>query len=549
MCEYKYANIQTGEALDTERVLMLKDNAMLKHSPHLFKEWNFEKNEKLLLDVYEVNKNRCIKAWWICSKCNSNFDMLIRERAVRHSNCPYCSGKRINHTNSLGSLRPDLASQWHPTKNGDISPNEVSCSNRKSIWWYCENCKGVYPQRIDVKYNGAGCSICTGKYVTDVNCLSTTNPKLAALLANPTDGYKYTQSSDQRVDWKCSDCDNILKNKRISVINKQGLKCPKCSDGFSYPEKIVYNVLKKLNLEFSHDITLKFSKNRRYDFYFEFNHEKFIIEVHGKQHYDGSFENIGGKSLDFTIKNDILKERMAKDNGIDHYVIIDARESNIEWIKNSINNSSLMEIFPDLNYLNWEKININSCKSIKVKCLEIYLKGCRDYKLIADELKVDYATVISWLNFWSSAGKCDYKPLDVRKEVVQLTMDYEFVKKWGSVSEARKIYKNVSKVLKNERSNDKKFRFMYIEDYELFLKDKNSYPFYENKIITKEVVQLSLENLFICKWNSLTEASKAVGLKNQSSIGLVCRGLKKTAKRFKWMYLSDYEKLYGEIDK
>lgn len=28
----------------------------------------------------------------------------------------YCAGKRVNNTNSLALIKPNLAKQWHPTK-------------------------------------------------------------------------------------------------------------------------------------------------------------------------------------------------------------------------------------------------------------------------------------------------------------------------------------------------------------------------------------------------------------------------------------------------
>lgn len=35
--------------------------------------------------------------------------------------------------------RPDLAKQWHPTKNGTLSPKDVSPASSRKVWWLCEN--------------------------------------------------------------------------------------------------------------------------------------------------------------------------------------------------------------------------------------------------------------------------------------------------------------------------------------------------------------------------------------------------------------------------
>ena len=74
-----------------------------------------------------------------------------------------------------------------------------------------------------------------------------TNPKLAKLLADPKDGYKYTQMSKKRVDWKCPECGYIIKNKSISQINQYRLSCPICSDGISYPNKLLHNLIVELS--------------------------------------------------------------------------------------------------------------------------------------------------------------------------------------------------------------------------------------------------------------------------------------------------------------
>ncbi len=33
---------------------------------------------------------------------------------------------------------PDVASQWHPTKNGDKKPEDYRPGSVKKVWWKCE---------------------------------------------------------------------------------------------------------------------------------------------------------------------------------------------------------------------------------------------------------------------------------------------------------------------------------------------------------------------------------------------------------------------------
>ena len=35
------------------------------------------------------------------------------------------------------SEHPELVSEWHPTKNGELKPDEVTYGSHKKIWWLC----------------------------------------------------------------------------------------------------------------------------------------------------------------------------------------------------------------------------------------------------------------------------------------------------------------------------------------------------------------------------------------------------------------------------
>jgi len=36
---------------------------------------------------------------------------------------------------SLASARPDLAAEWHPTLNDDLTPSSVTSGSGRSVWW------------------------------------------------------------------------------------------------------------------------------------------------------------------------------------------------------------------------------------------------------------------------------------------------------------------------------------------------------------------------------------------------------------------------------
>lgn len=58
----------------------------------------------------------------------------------------------------------------------------------------------------------------------------------------------------------------------------------------------------------------------------------------------------------------------------------------------------------------------------------------------------------------------------------------------------------------------------------------------------RQVVQLSLDGQFIATYNSIKEAADCLRI-HRSSISVCCRNKVRYGKGYKWMYLSDYEKL------
>jgi hypothetical protein len=37
----------------------------------------------------------------------------------------------------LTESHPQIAEQWHPTRNGDFTPDKTSAGSSKSVWWIC----------------------------------------------------------------------------------------------------------------------------------------------------------------------------------------------------------------------------------------------------------------------------------------------------------------------------------------------------------------------------------------------------------------------------
>jgi very-short-patch-repair endonuclease/DNA-directed RNA polymerase subunit RPC12/RpoP len=102
-------------------------------SPALAAEWHPTKNGKLTANQVLPSASR--KVWWRCAK-GHDFNSTINSRASG-TGCPYCSNKRIGYGNSLIDRFPSIAKEWHPTRNGELTPSNIVFGSSRNIWWQC----------------------------------------------------------------------------------------------------------------------------------------------------------------------------------------------------------------------------------------------------------------------------------------------------------------------------------------------------------------------------------------------------------------------------
>ena len=138
-----------------------------------------------------------------------------------------------------------------------------------------------------------------------------------------------------------------------------------------------------------------------------------IIEVNGIQHYSCSFKNIGEttRSIDEEQENDKLKKQLAFENGFNqsNYIIIDAKKSDLEYLKQSIFNSLLTTKF-DIFKVNWNECSKNSNKSIAIEVKDAWNNGIKNTQELSKLFDKDITTIIKYLKNMAEIGLCDYKP-------------------------------------------------------------------------------------------------------------------------------------------
>jgi hypothetical protein len=277
-------------------------------------------------------------------------------------------------------------------------------------------------------------------------CVATTRPEFAKLFWDVDDAFIYTYSSEKKTNFKCPNCGKKVENKQICYVYRRGISCHFCSDGISYPEKFMYNLLEQLNVDFEFQKTFEWSNRKKYDFYIP--SLNVIIETNGGQHTGKGFKSIGGRTLEEEQENDRIKEELALKNKINNYVAIDCSKSEFEWIKNNILNSKLSENkLLDLSKVDFLKCHEFTCSSLVKKACDLWNSGIRNTTEIGKILKLHHSTVSSYLKKGTQLSWCDYDAKEVRKQngknagkkgkkkVVQLTFNGEFIREWESAAE------------------------------------------------------------------------------------------------------------------
>jgi len=208
-----------------ETTARARDSLPITH-PALAAQWHPDLNCDIT--AAEVTYGSSRKVWWLCSE-NHSWRAQIGNRA-RGSGCPYCAGKLPTATNNLAVQNPALAAQWHPTRNDNLTPVDITPYVGVKAWWHC-SAGHEWPSRVaDRNRQGHGCPYCSGHLPSLTNNLATGSPALAAQWhptrngpLQPTD---VTVASSRQVHWFCG----RGHAWRAAISNRsRGVGCPYCA--------------------------------------------------------------------------------------------------------------------------------------------------------------------------------------------------------------------------------------------------------------------------------------------------------------------------------
>jgi len=263
-----------------------QSNCLATTHPELAKQWHSQN----VISPTQVTAGSNKKALWKC-ELGHEWTAIIASRK-RGNKCPYCSKRLVDKSNCLSTTHPDIAKQWHPTKNNVITPESIAAGSGIFVWWQC-------PVAVDHEWkatpnkrtSGRNCPCCSGQKIVESNCLATLYPEISAQWHPTKNGnvtpHKISSGSQKKYWWLCPT--STSHEWQSTVANRTKLKngCPFCNQ--SKGELTISAILNKMHIQFEQEKTFSTCRDKSllfFDFYIKDNIGYKLIEYQGRQHYD-----------------------------------------------------------------------------------------------------------------------------------------------------------------------------------------------------------------------------------------------------------------------
>jgi predicted RNA-binding Zn-ribbon protein involved in translation (DUF1610 family) len=200
------------------------------------------------LDVQTITAGTNKKLKWVCDKGpDHKWEAAVWSRTGRGSGCPFCSGRALSITNCLETRYPEVAKQWHPTRNEDKTPKDFTYSSNKKVWWLCPDCGDDWKAQITNRTlgNSKRCRDCGHKISAEKRSIPETGNSLLEMCPQVSKEWHPTKNGDLEPSmvfprssklawWVCGDCKhewNSVIAQRTEFYLKASLDSPKRGRG------------------------------------------------------------------------------------------------------------------------------------------------------------------------------------------------------------------------------------------------------------------------------------------------------------------------------
>ena len=390
--------------------------------------------------------------------------------------------------------------------------------------------------------NNGKCPCCCNPakiVVNGINDIATTDPWMIPFFKDISKTHIYTVWSNKKEEMVCPNCGSE-KIHNISYLKKYGYLPCECSDNVSMPNKIAYYTLKNISEieNYQREYSPYWAGNYRYDNYFEYNNNKYIIEMdgsvgHGNKKYKSIENDIEG------LKRDLIKNELAKNNNITLYRI-DCTSNDYHTIFQNLYNQ-LQKIFQI-------KLNINEKHIMELSTKNIIKEVCTFYKDISNshieiskKFNICLNTVARYLEHGNKYGWCDYQKIQFIKEnnKKQSIKMFNNGDSFETISDLLDLHPDTVRKYITEGAKDGMCN--YNPKYELEQARKRGVQSMI-KHTSKQVFIYDTNKTFIGKYDSVMDLErnslKDIGVELKSRcVGRVCLGQRKQYKGYIFSYI------------
>lgn len=283
----------------------------------------------------------------------------------------------------------------------------------------CLECHNVFEVREGNLNKGDRCPYCSNhKVKVGFNDIAHTNPELMPYFANQDDAYKYVLNSNKPVDTICPVCGTPTGERTIYDLSQHRIRCPVCGKGSSYPNRFMFNLLRKLNIDSRTEVTFDWcvfpddknvlrNINGRYDFVLD--NSKTIIEMDSGLGHGKNVHSKANTTQESDLYKDRQKELLAAQHG---YSVIRVNceyyghEDKYAAVKQGILKSRIPLII-DLSNVDWDEIDWMSQSNLLKDICDCYLDGY-SVSEIAELYGLTIPTIRVYLHKGEDCGLCTY---------------------------------------------------------------------------------------------------------------------------------------------
>lgn len=217
--------------------------ALASVAPHLVADWHPTLNKPATPSTVRARSEESV--WWRCHVCGHEWKTSPRQR-FRGGQCPPCIYKKngLKYStpkpgHAFSDRSPHLVAEWHPTKNGSITPDQVKPSSGQRIWWKCSVCEHEWVAPPARRTLGKGCPACNNKQKgirraapVAGQSLEELHPRVVAEWHPTRNGNQSPASlrcgSGQLVWWRCIACQHEWQRPVRTRTSKDDGGCPMC---------------------------------------------------------------------------------------------------------------------------------------------------------------------------------------------------------------------------------------------------------------------------------------------------------------------------------